>query len=505
MKIWIQVLFFTLLVSCGGSKPNDEVSVPPKITFLNTILDFDSLDKISLKADVSDNNEISSFNWELESDQGVEFSFSDLTLTLVAPMVEETTELVFSLTVVDNNGLQSTENVEIYIHPPTTSIGTYSHIVISDLNNDQLDDIILSNESTLSWYKNQGNGLFSREKLISNFDQNINNIYIKKSVDDDSREIFVSTEEQYFVMTYQLNEFSPSTLVSSNWPIDDPSICKGTDGILEDITKDGFSDIIWSADCVTKPYYSFGKVLFVAKGLGNGEFSSPIALRSYEDGGINFRENMHSFVGMDLDNDSFKELIVYHSKHGTGFLNEYIFTKIKYEQDEPQFTKLYSRNFSFQTDENGNEVSEQAGYSYGDFDLPALRLVDINNDANLDILATMTLGNKSEVSQIIFEKDSNEYIEKDYNSLPLIFNHIRDLNFDGNNDLILIAERQSANGSPVSYISWQENMGSAFTELKEIYIGNELYKQILIGSFDANNILDFLLITDEGELEYILR
>lgn len=506
MRFIVYVVLCILLFSCGDT---EEINPPPKVSVSNTIFEFDALDEVVLTIDVSSKNPVSSVDWQLTSGQSIEFTYDNRTLSFVAPVVGETTELVFSLTVIDNKGLKATEDIALKVYPPTTSLGEYSHLVTLDIDNDQLDDIIMSERTLLVWYKNQGGGVFTRKKVISDFSESITNFYISNNPETESSEIFISTANQYFYIDYQSSNFAEPISISSNWATDDSSICLGNDAILEDVTKDGISDVVWSSKCLAPPYYEmFEMVVFIAKGIGNSEYSQPEIVRSFIFGGMTFSESFNGFIIDDLNNDAFKDLVVYHGYTGAGGLNAYTLSQISFAQEEPKVNQLHSANFGFTTDENDDYVLYDPGSYYDGVYIPTLQFIDINNDSKLDILETggvIRSYQPKERYQKILLRNGDEYVQNDYDSFPLLFNYIRDLDNDGNNDLILIGERSSSDDNLISVISWQESNGVAYDELTDIHLADELYKTVLIGNFDANGITDFLPVTSTGELKPILR
>tara|TARA_B100001063_G_scaffold247355_1_gene293140 strand:+ start:22134 stop:23606 length:1473 start_codon:yes stop_codon:yes gene_type:complete len=490
------------LFACNDSEKR---SSPPEIVILNTLFEFDSLDKVTLAVEVSSENSIDLIDWELTSGQSIEFVSDNSSLSFVAPIVSQTTELVFSLTVLDNKGLEATENIVLKVYPPTSSIGVYSHLLAFDLDNDQLDDIIMSESALLVWYKNQGGGVFSRKKVISDFSENITNLYISNNPETEITEIFISTANQYFRIDYQGNSFPEPITISLNWQTDDSSICLGSDAILEDVTKDGISDVVWSADCHVENEFinQFAKVVFIARGLNDNEYSHPEIVQFYTHGGHNLNSTLYDFIISDLNNDSFKELVTYSGNYGAGVDIRHALVQVDFALGKAKFNLLHSVNFGYYKDENGDNVYKHPGLNHDGVYLPALQFIDINNDSKLDVLESGTIS--GERYQKIIQSNGNEYIDNNYDSFPLLFNHIRDLNNDGNKDLILIGERNSLGDNLVSVISWQESSGLAYDGLKDIHVANELYEKVLIGNIDANNIIDFLAVTSTGELKPILR
>jgi len=141
MKFHILIILLTLLLSgCGGSTDETDLSPikneseqtnndstdstdsvqeepnnqPPSITLSNTEGHVNTVLEYNAQVEDTDGH-IVNYLWKQETGTSADFSFEDNLLTVTLPMVEESEDLIFSLSVTDNEGVTTTETMTITV------------------------------------------------------------------------------------------------------------------------------------------------------------------------------------------------------------------------------------------------------------------------------------------------------------------------------------------------------------------------------------------------------
>ncbi|WP_448566208.1 PKD domain-containing protein [Thalassotalea ganghwensis] len=123
----LTVCFVLNISACGGGDESDDngpitpVNIPPNIASISSV-EVASEQSVTIVPQVDDSDgTIDNFEWQQTSGQGVSFDSSQSELTFNTPDVSVKSELVFSLTVTDNDGATASSEVSIVVYP--TSIG----------------------------------------------------------------------------------------------------------------------------------------------------------------------------------------------------------------------------------------------------------------------------------------------------------------------------------------------------------------------------------------------
>lgn len=308
-------------------------------------------------------------------------------------------------------------------------------VISADLDGDGFTDILAYGFSQvegyiLSWYKNNGAGIFSDNQIITTQISYEANVQLGDLNDDGHMDIFVVEPNPNGHMAWFENDgmanFSDKVIISaySCIVIEDP--------FIGDINMDGHTDIVMSCESQGIKWYA---------GNGTGTFSTGISINANIYGDI-------EFVDMDEDGDldflcsSDEDEIILQKNHGAGIFDNPIV--------------LYSLPSNYL--------------------IVPFKMADIDGDSDLDIITELDPGNYDYASELVWIENTGNQI---YGS-PIYFDsafygphNIKtgDLNNDGTLDIVAIARNKfefSGKGEFVWYddVGGTENFSQQFNQLQ---------------------------------------
>ncbi len=312
----------------------------------------------------------------------------------------------------------------------------FSCIYAADLDNDTLIDIVSASnvDGSLSWFKNDGNGIWSSQQIISNTAFNeTTSVYVEDlNQDGDLDIVFASSSWIQSKIAWHENLGGG---VFGTQQIVDSSITYWTFSIkTADINNDSLPDIISSNSYKCTWYQNFG----------NGNFSSENIINSNV-------MNPKYFDFLDIDSDNDLDIVI--TNWGMDSL-------------------LWQENLGNGLFGSINLVSDSIDGPYG------ISTGDVDQDGDVDFIVS-----SEQSSNIIsfFNRGSNFFEQEqtiEYACLQVMDVFTYDVNSDGLLDILAASKVDNK-------ISWYQNAGNKQFSLQKI-ISNDIEGAVSVNADDLN-------------------
>jgi hypothetical protein len=328
-----------------------------------------------------------------------------------------------------------------------TGLKDINNLLFDDFDNDGYIDLLTYNFGVYDLiYTNQNQEI---KEIFTGELYNVANDIATYDMDSDGKKDLISIAK-YGAIDIVYDYKNNLTGEGSTFPI--PRDCDNLN--IHDVDEDGILDIIYYTSNISSGNSEF----YVMKGLGNREFDEPI-LWKYVPNGTSLRET-------DLNNDGNIELITFRSfgsevviiHPNSGNVNDY------YNSD--------------------NVINIQNGNG--------IRAIDIGDLSNNDSEDIVTANYETQNISVLINDGAGNFAESNIGIGNNVKNvRIFDYNFDGNNDLLVIAENQdTGNGNLQIYLN-DGNSTFSFSEEFELDFFDPL--NIDIYDFDNDGDKDLLI------------
>lgn len=341
----------------------------------------------------------------------------------------------------------------------TTSLPSFTSIILIDANNDGHKDIVCSSTNEkIVWLTNNGQGNFSNEQTL--FTSNVHTL-IAEDVDNDGDKDLIA----YYSYTNSSVTSSDLKVFKNNGNgFDAPNIFSyptNTFKSIKTIDMDNDGDLDFMIYLSTSTPQNAAGLYWIENTNGQGNYATlhptNLALVSSK-----------NFDIADWNEDGLNDLVYnYRTQIGVRYLK----------------TVTINNDGTLGTPENMTIPG-------ADFNL--LKLVDLDNDGDLDILAQINSGN------IVFgwyeNIGNNAFTYRSiFNSTVLVTtpNFLEDINADGNIDFAFTDNNTN------SEVAWYKNLGLNFNQIKgnvslDVLLngctnGNVAAQQVLVTTTDSNS------------------
>jgi hypothetical protein len=348
------------------------------------------------------------------------------------------------------------------------STGGQPYAIASGLiDNDAFEDIIIgtSGGNTLEWYKNNSDGTFTIQPLITNALSFITGVKLIDMNGDGFLDVvangFSSDNVAWFPNDGNGNFGSQQNLVSG--------VDGAADFIFADINNDGDADLVVAA-------YNANSV-FWYEGDGTGNFGSTNLI----DSSIT---NPGSMSISDVDGDGDLDLVVATASFsvGTNLIQLYLNDLI------PSGTNTFTKET--------NPVTINKQYFFN------VLFEDVDGDNNFDILATDLATSPGAGKFYWYEFDGINYVETEFSTSIGNPASVRmfDLDNDGLKDIIL----SSGSSGTGNDIVWFKNLGSGTFAAEEIIDATQSQAYVFtVADFDNDGDLDVVSAAyNQNDLNY---
>lgn len=261
-----------------------------------------------------------------------------------------------------------------------TVYGEVSSSCIADLDNDGEKDIvsIIGYNSTVKWYKNQGNGNYEDGKLIGTYGGYGFKIYSADLNKDGNIDIITTSSEEIVIYKNQGNgNFSEGNIIE----LDFSNIRLA----IADLDNDGYDDIV--------PVHYFKETLFWYKNDGSGNFNEKNIIE-------NNVPDLYKVSAKDFDYDGDIDIITSHNIYkndGEGYfikqqVSENLYFSFAADIDNDGYTdvvfSLHEKDyFWYKNDGQGNFTKKTAVLDIDHQVIYDTKQKDLDNDGDIDIVS----------------------------------------------------------------------------------------------------------------------
>jgi len=369
-------------------------------------------------------------------------------------------------------------------------------VFCTDINNDGLVDVIVTNKNKVSWFKNLGDYKFDDEIIISNAVSKINSVAAGDIDNDGDNDIVLGSDNDEKISLFK-NNGNGTFLTRGIIDNVNPRISEVK---LFDLDNNGFLDVIFK--------YKNGYIYY-CNNIDGSSFSSSKYITAQADGGtgIDFLDvngdSFYDIVFSSYDYDSLKYVL---NLNGNSFSSEitidnslldpYGLIVKDFDNDglkDIVVSTISKDKISWYKNKNGSFSSVIEITS--DVTNPKCFLVeDLDNDNSFEIIASSYLMNYSAGQKLsVFKENSisNSYEETIINFYYSAANTVKiaDLDNDGNNDII----------SAFKSIVWNKNYGNnVFSSqyLLSTDIKGGKVRDIEVKDMDSDGWLDVIGLVD---------
>ncbi len=342
-------------------------------------------------------------------------------------------------------------------HTVTKSTKNITATVTADMDKDGYIDILSVSSrypDRIIYFKNSGNGNFLNEKNITT-QANVSVIYAADIDGDKDMDIITGNKGESDIWIYKNNDsgnFSSEKIEKNN---------NKTNALyVADMDDDSKVDIIAAIDDEKVVYYS---------NKGNDLFSDQKLIAEID--------NPTALIARDIDGDKFVDVIV------------------ASKQTKSAISICKSNN-----DNNFTTTQQKTSYKKA----KGIAVADMNNDGVLDIVASLTDGDSTQMNQVAWYQNNGNVGDYTEHLLGATFAlesiALGDLNDDDKTDIIA-ATSQLPQKDDVSRVFWYPNINGTFSKTHNISTdsnssGSEV---VLVSDFNNDKKTDVLTVFNNQE------
>jgi hypothetical protein len=335
----------------------------------------------------------------------------------------------------------------------TATESSPAKIIAKDMDNDQLSDIVITrSDSSIEWFKNNGNSTFTQSGIISpdSVMSYIKTMIIEDINNDGNQEIIASSFSSNDSNMQKLSYFNYNSAANSyEEEIINRSLAAVENIRIGDINNDGLNDIV----------SGYANIVW-NKNIGNNNFSSYYQVSNTS---ANTLPTAYTIELADMNNDGFLDVVA--TNHGR--LEIYKNDGLgKFKKAYSKVLDIYSRDHKI-ADVNGDSI-------------PDIVLTFISGNTRLGVITGLGDFSYAPIAPIVF---TNYYYEPNKVSCG-------DIDNDGDIDIAVSSFEKSA-------VQWLENNGAGNFEMHLIATSIST-DAIALADMDNNGQLDIITTASEN-------